>query len=163
MIKRETSVAVSDLHSVSERIKRLAISIDGKPVESTNSAGRSSYTSSNDSHDSNMAAFNESHKAQEHTQPEFNYTYVPCHIRSTVNLLCCRHVCIFRPYNLAALSQVSYTFDPYALVSSPQLKSRVIGNLTKVNRVDCCSRGSQRASSRCQDWRFGMKGAGGRG
>jgi hypothetical protein len=62
MIKRETSVAVSDLHSVSERIKRLAISIDGKPVESTNSAGRSSYTSSNDSHDSNMAAFNESHK-----------------------------------------------------------------------------------------------------
>ena len=32
MIKRETSVTVSDLHSVSERIKRLAISVDGKPV-----------------------------------------------------------------------------------------------------------------------------------
>ena len=32
MIKRETSVTVSDLHSVSDRIKRLAISIDGKPV-----------------------------------------------------------------------------------------------------------------------------------
>jgi serine/threonine protein kinase len=76
MIKRETSVAVSDLHRVSERIKRLAISIDGKPVES-NSFGSLNGSISSGSSDSslppnvilpaplpfvpNMTAFNNSH------------------------------------------------------------------------------------------------------
>lgn len=80
MIKRETSVAVSDLHSVSENIKRLAISIDGKPFPTPDkptaapflaTSHFNSVTSSNNSLFSNSEVLQQEQKAQRST--EFNY------------------------------------------------------------------------------------------
>lgn len=74
MIKRETSTAVEELHSVSERIKRLAISIDGRPVISNPNSTTLEhnppiFNNSAVPNSINMATFNTQTNGQAHVAP----------------------------------------------------------------------------------------------